>query len=226
MTAAARSEVRQELVSRIPTGYSPWLHLAVPTLVGLAAIAGSLALLRAVKPWQLALVPVFLVAGNAIEWHAHRGLLHRHTRFAGRLYQAHAQHHRVFASEDMAMRDRRELRLVLLPWEAYQIILGVALPITFGLAAAGQPNLGALWVASAAAYVLAYEWTHLVYHLPLGKVARRVPLLAALRHHHAMHHAPQLQRYNLNVTVALWDLVQGTLWQPARRALDTRARVG
>lgn len=223
MTAAARRELRQELVSRIPAGYSPWVHLAVPTLLGLAAIAASLAILREVNAWQLALVPVFLVAGNAIEWHAHRGLLHRHVRFAGRLYRAHAQHHRVFVSEDMALRDRRELRLILLPWEAYQLILAVALPITVALAAAGQPNVAALWVASAVAYVLAYEWMHLAYHLSLGKATRRVPFLAALRRHHAMHHAPQLQRFNLNVTVPLWDLVQGTLWQPASGATERHA---
>jgi sterol desaturase/sphingolipid hydroxylase (fatty acid hydroxylase superfamily) len=220
MTAGARSEVRQELVARIPTGYSPWVHLAVPTLLGLAAIAASLAILREVNTWQLALVPVFLVAGNAIEWHAHRGLLHRHVRFAGRLHRAHVQHHLVFASEDMAMRDRRELRLVLLPWAAYQLILAVTLPIAIALAAAGQPNLAALWVASAVAYVLAYEWLHLAYHLPPGKAAGRVPYLAALRRHHAIHHAPQLQRFNLNVTVPLWDLVQGTLWQPASGAAE------
>lgn len=223
MTAAARSELRQELVARIPTGYLPWVHLAVPTLLGLAAIAGSLALLREVAAWQVALVPVFLVAGNAIEWHAHRGLLHRHVRLAGRLYRAHAQYHRVFASEDMALRDRRELRLILLPWEAYQLILAVALPIAVALAAAGQPNVAALWIASAVAYVLAYEWLHLAYHLPLGQAALRVPFLAALRRHHATHHTPQLQRYNLNVTVPLWDLVHGTLWQPAREAAERHA---
>ena len=223
MTAGARSELRQELVSRIPTGYSPLFHLAVPTLLGLVVVGGSLSLLREINAWQLALVPVFLVAGNAIEWHAHRGLLHRHVRFAGRLYRAHAQHHRVFASEDMALRDRRELRLVLLPWEAYQLILAVALPITIALAAAGQPNLAALWIASAVAYVLAYEWAHLVCHLPLGKAAWRIPFLAALRRHHAMHHAPQLHRFNLNVTVPLWDLVRGTLWQPAREAAERHA---
>jgi len=226
VTAAARSEVRQELVSGIPTGYSPWVHLAVPTFLALAVIAGSLALLRGVSAWQLALVPVFLVAGNAVEWNAHRGLLHRHVRFAARLYRAHAQHHQVFATEDMAVRDPRELRLVLLPWDAFQLILAVALLVAFSLVAVGQPNLAALWVASAAAYVLAYEWMHLLYHLPLGTSARRLPFLAALRHHHALHHGPQQQRFNLNVTVPLWDLVHGTLWRPARGALDTRGGVG
>ena len=226
MTAAARSEVRREFVSGIPAGYSPWVHLAVPTFLALAVIAGSLALLRGVSGWQLALVPVFLVAGNAVEWNAHRGLLHRHGRFASRLYRAHAQHHQVFATEDMAVRDLRELRLVLLPWEAFQLVLIGALPVALALVAVGQPNLAALWVASAAAYLLAYEWLHLLYHLPLGRVVRRLPFLAALRHHHALHHGPQLQRFNLNVTVPLWDMLHGTLWRSARGVLDTRGGVG
>jgi len=75
-------------------------------------------------------------------------------------------------------------------------------------------------------HVLAYEWLHLLYHLPPGRVARCVPFMAALRRHHALHHSPQLQRFNLNVTLPLWDLVHGTLWRPARGALDTRGGVG
>jgi sterol desaturase/sphingolipid hydroxylase (fatty acid hydroxylase superfamily) len=226
VTAAARSEARRDLVSGTPTGYSPRVHLAVTTFVALAAIAGSLVMLRGVEAWQLAAVPVFLLAANAVEWHAHRGLLHRHAPFADRVYRAHAQHHRLFAADDMAVRDAREMGLVILPWEAFQLALAVALPVALALAAAGQPNLAALWVASAAAHVVACEWLHLAYHLPPGRETRWVPFLGAMRRRHALHHSPRQQRYNLNVTAPLWDLVRGTLVTPARRALDTRAGVG
>ena len=222
MTAAARSEVRQELVSRIPTGYSPWVHLAVPSLLALATIAISLSALRGVEAWQLALVPLFLVAGNGAEWHAHRGLLHRHVRILGRLYRAHSLHHRLYVADDMAMRDRRELKLVLLPWEVFLLPMAVALLVAVALGAAGQPNLAALGLAAAAAHVLAYEGLHLLYHLPLGRLAFRVPFLATLRRYHALHHSPQLHRFNLNVTVPLWDLVRGTLWQPGRGTVAAR----
>lgn len=222
MTAAARSEVRRELVSRIPTGYSPWVHLAMPTFLGLAAIAASLGALREVAAWQIAFVAPFLVLGNAVEWHAHRGLLHRPVRSLDRLYRAHAQHHRVFATEDMPVREARELRLVLLPWQAFPLVLATVLPIAVALLAAGQPNLAALWIATAAAHLVAYEWLHLLCHLSPGRAGESVPFLAALRHHHALHHSPQLQRFNLNVTLPLWDLVRGTLWQPSGCAARAR----
>jgi sterol desaturase/sphingolipid hydroxylase (fatty acid hydroxylase superfamily) len=216
VTAAARSEVRQEFLSRIPVGYSAWAHLAVPSLLALTIVAASLASLRRVEAWQIAVLPAFLVAGNAVEWHAHRGLLHRRVRILARLHRAHALHHRIYATDDMAMRDPRELRLVVLPWDVLLLPMAVVLPVASLLAAAGHPNLAALWLATAAAHVLAYEWLHLLYHLPPGRLERNLPFLAALRHHHALHHSPRLHRFNLNVTLPLWDALHGTLWQPGR----------
>jgi len=218
MTAAARSEVRQEFVSRIPAGYSTWTHLALPSLLALAILAASLGALRQVEAWQFALLPAFLVAGNAVEWHAHRGLLHRHVRILARLHRAHSLHHRIYATDDMAMRDPRELPLVLLPWDVFLLPMAVVLLVASALGAAGQPNLAALWMATAAAHVLAYEWLHLLCHLPPARLERHLPFLAALRRHHALHHSPQLHRFNLNVTLPLWDAVRGTLWQPGRGA--------
>jgi sterol desaturase/sphingolipid hydroxylase (fatty acid hydroxylase superfamily) len=212
------------MLSRVPRWYSPWGHLAFPALAGLALVAFALSRIQDLRAWQLAFVPVFLVVGNALEWHAHRGLLHRRVRFLEVLYVRHTpQHHGVFTSEDMAIRSARELKLVLLPAFGVLAIILVSLPVAFVLASLGQANLAALWVASAVAYVLSYEWLHLAYHLPDSHPVGRLRAIRWLRRHHQLHHAPHLmQRWNFNVTLPLWDHLRGTV----HRGAGARAPVG
>ncbi len=225
MTAAGRRELRGEFTSRIPSWYSPWAHLLGPTLVGLALLGASLASLRDVRPWQVALVPLFWVVGNAFEWRAHRDLLHRRMRPFEVLYVRHAQHHAVFVTEDMAIRDVREFKLVLLP--AYGVLGIFAFTALSGslFFLAGQRNLGLLWLATAVAYVLSYEWLHLSYHLPPDSLVGGLRLVRALRRHHATHHAPALmQRYDFNVTGPLWDAVRGTTYRATPRPAPVAGR--
>ncbi len=217
MTKDSRAQLREDLLSRVPRWYSPWAHLAFPAVAGVAIAAFALSRIVDLRVWQLALVPVFLVAGNAIEWHAHRGLLHRRTWPLEELYVRHTpQHHAVYVADDMFIRDWRELKLILLPAWGILAILVASSPITVLFALVGQPNLAALWAASTAAYVLSYEWLHLAYHLPADGAIGRLRVTRWLRQHHQRHHAPQLmQRWNFNVTVPLWDHVRGTVWHAA-----------
>jgi sterol desaturase/sphingolipid hydroxylase (fatty acid hydroxylase superfamily) len=216
MTQASRAELRAELLSRIPRWYSPWLHLVFPAVAGLAIAAFALSRIERLEAWQLLFVPVFLAFGNAVEWHAHRGLLHRRTRFLEVLYVRHTpQHHAIFVGDDMSIHDTRELKLVLLPAYGVLALLAITSPLTFLLVWVGQPNLAALWVASVVAYVLAYEWLHLSFHLPEASRIGRLRLVRLLRRHHQLHHAPHLmQRWNFNVTLPLWDHLRGTVYRP------------
>ncbi len=229
MTQASREDLRRELLSRIPRWYSPWLHLAIPAVSGLAIVAFALGRIHGLRAWQLALVPLFVVVGNAVEWHAHRDLLHRRTWPLEILYVRHTpQHHAIYVSDDMHIREWRELRFVLLP--AYGVVGLVAFtsPVTAALWLAGQPNVAALWVTTVVLYILTYEWFHLAYHMPADGFVGRWSVTKWLRRHHQRHHHPPLmQRWNFNVTLPLWDLVRGTVWRapaPARHdAIPRRA---
>jgi hypothetical protein len=214
MTEASRAELRTELLSAIPRWYSPAAHLLLPAAAGLAIAAVAVSRIRDLRPWQVALVLVFLVLANAIEWHAHRGVLHRRVRFLEAMYLRHTpMHHALYVSGAMTIRDPRELKFVLLPGYGVLALLAATSPAPLLLLWLGQPNLAALWIASAAGYVLAYEWLHLAYHLPESSFVGRLPLIQRLRRHHQLHHAPELmQRWNFNVTVPLWDLVKGTIY--------------
>lgn len=223
MTQTSREELRADLLSRIPRWYSPWLHLAFPALAGMAIAAFALSRIEDLRAWQAALVSVFLVVGNAIEWHAHKGILHRRTRFLEQLYVRHTpQHHAVYVADDMFIREWRELKLVLLPaWGVLGIIV-LSSPVAVLFAELHQTNLAALWVASVVLYVLSYEWLHLAYHLPAEGAVGRLRVTRWLRRHHQRHHSPQLmQRWNFNVTLPLWDHVRGTVWHPADVAVGS-----
>jgi hypothetical protein len=222
MTSAARTEFREEVLARVPRGYSPFLHLVVPSILALGAVDAAVSLMRGVRWWQLALVPAFAGAMNALEWHANRGLLHRHVRPLGTLYRRHLQHHAVYVRGDMAMRDPRELKIVLLPAVGILTAFAVALPVALVLLFAGQRNLALLWVATSVGYLMAYEWLHLAWHLPEDGLAARLPVLRSLRRLHELHHDPGLMhRCNLNVTVPLWDWLRGTLCVAASTARPT-----
>jgi len=228
VTEASRAELRAELLSRVRASYSSSLHLAFPTVVGIAAAAFALSRVQGLRAWQVAVVPLFLLFGNAVEWHAHRGLLHRRVRFLEVFFVRHTpQHHAMFVAGDMAMREPRELKFVLLPAYGILGLLAVTSPLAFLLAALGQSNLAALWIASVVFYVLSYEWLHLAYHLPRESALGRSPVIAALRRHHEIHHATHLMhRWNFNVTLPIWDRVRGTVYRGAsvQGAQPARAR--
>jgi hypothetical protein len=216
LSVERRDELRARLVAEIPRWYRPWLHLGVPSLIGLAVVAACVALLRDVRPLELSAIPATLLLLNAGEWRIHRDLLHRRTPPLGVLYDRHTpQHHMIFVTEDMAIRSTREFRLVLIP--AYGIVAAAvgALPIPAVLwLGFGLRNPALLFMAVTMAYVVGYEWLHLSYHAPAGSFIGRMRLIARLRRHHAVHHAPELmQKWNFNVTVPLWDWVRRTTYR-------------
>lgn len=212
---SSREAFRAKAVEAIPSSYNPWLHLATPSLVGLSTIALSLWSLENVSPLQWLTVPIVFIASNATEWRVHKSLLHKRTRGFELLYDRHTpMHHRVFRTEDMAIRSPKEFALVLLPWFGIVLILIATLPLATLFVLLGMRNVAALFLATAMGYVVSYEWLHLAYHLPLSHPISQWWFIAALRSLHATHHDPALMRkWNFNVSIPLWDLVRGTWYR-------------
>ena len=211
----SRDAFRESLIAKIPGWYSPWVHLAFPSLVGLGLIATAICCLRDLQLWQLAAVPIVYLISNAAEWRAHRDLLHKRTPPLQVLYDRHTpEHHRVYVRDDMSIRSSKEFRLVLIPAYGVLLIFVSTFPITCGLFSAGQQNLACLFVATTMGYVVGYEWLHLSYHLPATSFIGKRWIVRILRKHHATHHQPELmQKWNFNVTVPLWDWVRGTIYR-------------
>src|SRR5450432_1441615 len=74
-----REALRQRAAAR-PGFYSPWLHLFVPSAVGLGVVIACALGLHALGPVDLAFAAGVFLLSNIVEWHAHRDLLHK--RFA------------------------------------------------------------------------------------------------------------------------------------------------
>lgn len=211
----SREEFRREVVAAIPAGYSPYFHLVFPSLVGIGAAAGALAMLRDVNPYDLWFIPLVYMTSNALEWRVHKDVLHRRLPPFQLLYDRHTPvHHRVFMTDDMPIRDRREFALVLIPPYGILLILAVVAPLGALLWHFNLHNAACLFVATTMLYVVSYEWLHLAYHLPTSHPIGRLGLIQKLKRHHATHHDPRLmQRWNFNVTVPFWDWVRGTIWR-------------
>lgn len=210
-----REAFRREQLALIPEGYSPLAHLVVPSVIGLSLVAGSLLLLRDTTALDVWFVPLVFMMSNAIEWRAHKHLLHRRTWPLEILYDRHTPiHHRIYMTDDMAMRSRREFFFVLIPAYGIVAVALAVLPIAAVLFALHQRNLACLFVATTMGYVVSYEWLHLAYHMPETSFVGRLWIVRALRRHHAVHHDPRLmQKWNFNVTVPLWDWVRSTVYR-------------
>ena len=205
--------IRRKLVARIPWWYVPWVHLCGPSLVGIPIVVFALSRVTAPHAWELASALLFVAWANLAEWFLHKRVLHHRVALLAFAFVRHTpQHHGAFDGGSLAIRDPRELKLVLLPAFGVIATFAGAIPPGLALAALVSPNIGALWVATMVGYVLAYEWLHLSYHLPAESAVGRLALVRVLRRHHALHHTPELmQRANFNVTVPLWDWLLGTL---------------
>ena len=163
----ARDRVRAKAVDAIPWWYSPWGHLAFPSLVGLGLIATALSMLHEPTWREWLTVPIVLMLVNLNEWSIHRNILHQRTWPLEYLFWRHTpEHHVIFVRDDMAMRATREFRLVLIPFYGILALFLTTLPLTATLWLLVSPNVALLWVAATMGYVVAYEWLHLAYHLP------------------------------------------------------------
>src|SRR5512132_2249472 len=113
---------RQAIIERIPSWYRPLPHLALPSLFGLVVLVFAVTRIHALRPIELASVPVTLLVAFVFEWWVHRAVLHRRVPGLGVIYDRHElQHHVVFTEDDMAMRSPRELQMILMP--AYSVLL-------------------------------------------------------------------------------------------------------
>jgi len=208
-----REALRAAVLAKAPRWYNPWVHLALPSTFSIAVIVVCLASLHEASGWAWLTVPITWAFTNANEWYIHRDILHRRFLLAPVLYDRHTpEHHRIYLTDDMAIRDWREFHLVLIPAYGLFGIFATVLPLALLYGWLLSPNVALLYVATVMAYATSYEWLHLSYHLPADSRIGRSALIRRLRHHHAVHHDPRLmQRWNFNVTIPFWDWVMGTI---------------
>jgi hypothetical protein len=234
LTQASRDALRaKNLEGRF---YSPWVHLGITSVLGLAAIGAAVSQLHGVKWWQVAFGAGLWVLANATEWRIHKTLLHHRTPGFAVLYEQHTpMHHMIYLTDDMEIRSTREFKLVLMPPYAIALVfvglspliaaLWFGWPVRF-LPEVDQHNVAAVFTLVTMGFVVSYEWLHLAYHLPKQSFVGRLGFIRFLARTHAVHHHPsRMNKWNFNVTVPLWDVVRGTYLRDEHdpRAVGERA---
>lgn len=215
---------------KIPAGFTARKQIArTATLAGVLLVI-AVAVGRHASPRAWLLLPAFWLFANFFEWTVHRFPMHRplHPRI---MYRNHAQlHHLAFADGDMAIRNPRELWLIMMPWYTIAMLLVAASPVAVVAAVLGGLPLAGIFYTGALSYFLFYETLHAMYHLPPATLARvgvgrqAHGLFGRLQAHHMRHHElRRMAHVNFNVTLPLADLLLGTKERAAPRPVTDAA---
>lgn len=210
-TEAFRAQYRSE---EIGPRYNGWLHFAFTSLGCLGVMGFCLWQLEAVSAWEWLTVPAAFLYANFSEWAGHRGPMHNRRPGLGLVFRRHTgQHHAFFTPDRMAFDSSRDYKAVLFPPVLLIFfILAFSLPAGLLIAWLLTPNTAYLFVFTAVAYFLNYEWLHFAYHTPETHWASRLPGMRWLRRHHTLHHDHRLMSHaNFNITYPIADWLFGTL---------------
>lgn len=215
MHEAARLQKRDAALAAIPRWYNPWLHLLATSGLGASVVVAASVNARGVLWWEWLLIPFIFLWANWFEWRVHKYILHRRTPGLGMIYELHTPlHHGIYTTDTMEIASAREMKLILIPASGIAGIVVAAVPPALLIAHFVTENAGWIYLAVAGSYMTFYELTHLAYHLPRANPVGRLPIVAALKRHHAKHHDPALmQDWNFNVSIPIFDWVFRTMWK-------------
>jgi hypothetical protein len=208
--AAFRAAYRAE---QIGPRYSGVLHFAFTSLASLAVIGLAASRVHAPTVRELLTVPITFLLANFVEYRGHRGPMHHRLPARAILFERHTQqHHRYYTHEAMSYEGTRDFKMVLFPPVMLFFFLGVVgAPVAALLFLVASRNVAFLYVATAMAYFLTYEWLHFCHHLPADGPLGRVGFLRRLRAHHQAHHDPgRMTEGNFNITFPICDWLFGT----------------
>jgi hypothetical protein len=206
---------RFDRAGHLPADYSPWRHMGRTAAIALALAVFAGWLASHARPLDWALMPIFFVVANGLEYTVHRFPMHR-PMFPRIMYKNHAMlHHIAFTDRNMPVGTARDLGLVMMPWYTMLGLFVVASPVMVLAAVLRGPGLAGVFLLAAVLYFCAYETLHALYHLSDAMLDRiglgRLRAFRAMQAHHAHHHVlKRMAHVNFNVTVPLMDTVFGT----------------
>ncbi|WP_444919297.1 sterol desaturase family protein [Microbulbifer sp. JMSA003] len=213
-TAAFREQYRAYAHSR----YSGWLHLGSILLISLIGAIYCIFQISELRAHELLIIPLGILAYNAVEYAAHRWSGHNKLRFTKLFYKRHTgDHHSFFSAPLLSFESTRDWRIVLFPIYLTAVITFFLAPLCgFFLSWVASGNMGYITAATMILNHLAYELMHIGYHQPKSHWFHKVPVFRELAHLHRIHHHRKLMKINnFNLTFPLFDLLLGTFyWEP------------
>lgn len=205
---------RTDYRAKLPGWYNGWAHIGLTTALTLGSAAALAWRAGEVQLWMWALVPLTFLMANLVEYLGHRIPMHQPVPGLQAMFERHVGvHHRYFREEGMGGADHVDFHATLIhPIQLLFFIGVVGLPVWVLLELLFGPAASGLFGCTALVYLAVFEWLHLAYHAPTDSVIARLPVIAALRHHHLVHHeAPYMQTANFNISFPVMDHVVGTV---------------
>lgn len=218
-TRESRQTLRAQALTALPRHYMPYVHLASTCGVGVALLLLGVRFVHSPHAWELLVIPAMFVFANFFEWYVHKNVLHKRKPWPlSELFDRHTpSHHAYYTEHDMELGSVREFHFILIPAVGVLSASLTAAPLALLLGMLVSANAGWLVLITTGVYMVAYELSHLAYHLPQSSWLGRRKLLGVLRRHHARHHDPRvMQTTNFNVTVPLFDWIMRTMPRAAR----------
>lgn len=185
---------------------------ALANLLLLLSIMAALAL--AIPTWQLhflALLPIYFLFNNGLEYALHRFPMHRKTKGFEVVYEHVTIHHNFYADRTFYFEEPRDYFAAILPYYIF-IGLSVVIGLSSGIVHLVAGFDDALFFALCGyGYYLLYELLHFSYHASEGSYVKRLPFIKRLARAHILHHQVKLMaHYNFNITFPIYDCLLGT----------------
>ncbi|ACI93972.1 fatty acid hydroxylase [Afipia carboxidovorans OM5] len=199
---------------RIAGWYNGWLHVAVISIIGAAALSVYIGNIHNVAWWEWLIVPVTFLFANFFEWWIHAVVMHRPSKIKAfrAIYNRHTlMHHQFFTEKEMRFADHHDWRVTFFPPYALVTFTLMSIPPSLVLGWLISPNVGWLLITTTTATYLVYEFMHFCCHVGDNWFMRNTPFINTIRRHHTAHHDQSIMmELNMNLTFPIMDWLLGT----------------
>jgi len=204
-----KSFLKASFEVQVPIHHNKWVHMFVPSIIGLGISIVSLMQIENLRCYQLVVAPIMLFALFGFEWIANKYFLHRKTQIFRELFDLHERaHHVLFSHKEMIMKESWENYYVMMPPYAIILMLCFMSPVVLGFGVLFGTNIACILLITGMLSFLTYEWMHWIYH---QSWAQNYKAIRYLMQFHKTHHNPSnMNKYNFNVVLPVFDLILKT----------------
>ncbi len=206
------SAFRAQYRAGISRFYSAGLHAGFVFGWGFIVCAWLLLQVQAMSALAWLAIPAALLLFNLGEYTVHKHLGHVKKSWARLFYQRHTgDHHSFFVPGHLHYEYSHDWRVILFPpWLVVVFSIFLVGP-AWWLGSRLDADVAAVFAATLMFSYLSYEFFHAVAHLPDTHWLTRVPGLAYMKAHHALHHERDVMtEANFNIVFPFTDWLFST----------------
>lgn len=199
--------------------YSASLHAGFVFAWGLAASSWLMLQVQAMSALVWLAIPTALLFFNLGEYTVHKQLGHIKKPWSRLFYQRHTgDHHSFFVPGRLHYEYSHDWRVILFPPWLVVVFSVLLVAPTWWLLGFWDANVAAVFAATLMMSYLSYEFFHAVAHLPDSHWLTRVPGLAYMKAHHALHHERDVMtQANFSIVFPFADWLFST-WHKQQKA--------